>query len=65
MAPTPFSDSVAARVRRFPRAASRQARSLLSALFTPSPVERTTVSRAERQTPVNSRYFLRSSRRQA
>jgi hypothetical protein len=59
------SDSVAARVRRNPRAASREARTRLAALFTESeeqaPANRT--QRSERATPANSRYFLRSQRR--
>jgi hypothetical protein len=72
MAPSTFQDSVAARVRRFPRAASRQARAALSAYFAEEP-ETPTVAAApvnrsrfsSRVTPANSRYFLRSQRRQA
>lgn len=68
----PFSsswESVAQRVRRNPRAASRVARNWLSSYFSTEsesdyvPVNRSV--RSERTTPQNSRYFLRSSRRQA
>jgi hypothetical protein len=68
MAPssTLSSDSVASRVRRFPRTASREARTRLAAFFAPSvpqaPVART--QRAERTTPSTCRYMLRSMRRQ-
>jgi hypothetical protein len=59
------SDSVASRVRRNPRAASREARNRLTALFSVveqrMPVNRS--QRCERSTPLNSRYFLRSMRR--
>ena len=61
------SDSVAARVLRFPRTASREARTRLAALFAPSDVQTpaTRVQRSERSTPSTCRYMLRSMRRQA
>ncbi len=69
MAPSTFSsssDSVAARVRRNPRTASREARTRLSALFaersvSPSPAP----ARTSRVTAAPCRYMLRSMRRQA
>jgi hypothetical protein len=67
MAPTSnsfSSDSVAARVRRFPRTASREARTRLAALFAPVDVQ-APAPRAQRSTPSTCRYMLRSMRRQA
>ena len=66
----PSFDSVASRVLRFPRVASREARARVTAMFAAetsfspavAPVSRS--SRSARMTPANSRYFLRSSRRQ-
>ncbi len=67
MAPSTFSsDSVAARVRRFPRTASREARTRLAALFAPVDVQTPRQpQRSERSTPSTCRYMLRSMRRQA
>ncbi len=68
MAPTSnsFSDSVAARVRRFPRTASREARTRLAALFAPVDVQTPRQpQRSVRSTPSTCRYMLRSMRRQA
>ncbi len=68
MAPSTFvSDSVAARVRRFPRTASREARTRLAALFAPADVQTPAprAQRSERSTPSTCRYMLRSMRRQA
>ena len=65
MAPTSNSsfDSVASRVRRFPRTASREARNRLAALFAPA-VDQAPAFRAQRTTPSTCRYMLRSMRRQ-
>lgn len=67
---TSSSDSIAWRVRRNPRAASRVARSWLTSFFTESvavaqPQQRVVNrrQRSERMTPQNSRYNLRSNRR--
>lgn len=70
MVVAPSSDSVASRVRRNPRAASRVARNRLTALFSAPEWEwdndawagRST-ARSERVSPVNCRYMLRSMRR--
>ena len=67
MAPSTSSsfDSVAYRVRRFPRTASREARSRLAAFFAPA-VEQAPVARTQRaeRTASTCRYMLRSMRRQ-
>jgi hypothetical protein len=66
MAPSTFvSESVASRVRRFPRAASREARTRLAALFAPVESQAPVAQRSQRATPSTCRYMLRSMRRQA
>lgn len=60
-------ESVADRVRRFPRAAAQAAMAAMTSVSSPVPSTPTAAparrQRCERETPVNSRYFLRSMRR--